>query len=837
MQLHGVRVNHLKNISVDIPLHQLTVLTGISGSGKSSLAFDTLFAEGQRRLLETLPLGKRSRIQQLERPQADRMEGIPPAFIVRQRGADLPPGLSLGQWSGLGEILAELFIREGTESCPQCHQTIRIDDEQSALQQVNQLTAGTRFQIAFEVEAGSKSQQKALQESLLAMGFARLFTATRSVHHEAPVKTTRKKTTKRGASSSNMQDMLIVVVDRFISGKFDLDRFVESLNLAFREGQGAALLLLPTENEISANDGQTVETVTDEKGQPWRVLTLRQFPYCETCHKHYQPVHVLSLLESMQKSESGKTDTDQATVTLKWNDLSWEQIWKIPFAKLRPYFEQASTSKSLHPLLVTLSEQINSLQRLGIGYLTLQRPLESLSVGEAQRLGLARALQTGFVNTLFILDEPCAGCFQNEVDAVCQAVRQLTAQGNTVVVVEHHTTMIQQADHVIDLGPGAGAAGGEVLFAGTTKELLASESSVTAQWLREPDIKIQPSPHSPRWQSNPDMKLTGISVHNLQIDQLTIPLQRLVIIAGPSGSGKSSLVRETIYRALCQSRSWEASALPQSSDNSVLQSWESIEGADQFDECVLMTSEMRQRYRQQILINGMGIFDEVRSLFAQTHTAKMRHYTAGDFSLHGSRSRKCPRCGGRGVIEMRFPPLSPVQMNCPECLGQRYQPEICEILYRGHSIPEVLEMTVEEAFLFFRNLPKIQKGLFALKEAGLEYVTLGRSLKTLSGGEYQRFLMALCLLKRGGQRTLFLLDEPSTGLHPANIQHLAQLFFHLLELGHSLVVIDHDLHLIRLAEHLIELGPIGENDQSGVVAVGTMAEVKASSISRLKQWL
>ncbi len=903
IRLRGVRVHNLKGVDLDIPLNRFVVLTGVSGSGKSSLAFDTLYAEGQRRYVETFSAYTRQFLERIDKPDADRIDGIPPAIAVSQRGQRRSSRSTVGTVTEIHDALALLFARIGRVFCLQCGLEVRPADPRSIARSLDELPKQTRYLIAFPLDVRPDSDRNALADALREDGFVRVQVGGQ-VH-----------TIENGPLPEPVDGHVDVIVDRMVRGSESPERRFDSIETAFEKGFGRCRILTGD------------HTLTFFKG--WRcgacgidypAPELRLFRYnsplgaCPTCEGFGRVVDLdlARIVPDPSKSlKSGAIAPWTTPSYREWNDellalapslgipidrpfklLSPEQVRPIVegsgrFGGLRGFFrwlerksykmhvrvflsrwrgytpcpdchgarlrpeslavkidghdiaalsalpvrdslafleklanapEQAAIKKRI---LSQVLARLAYLERIGLGYLTLDRAARTLSGGEARRVALTTALGSGLVNTLYVLDEPSIGLHPRDVERLVSAIDRLRNSGNSVVVVEHEETIMRSADWLIDIGPGAGESGGYVLYAGPPQGVVDAKDSVTGDFLAgRRRLKI---PHTRRPADKGHLTLVGARGHNLQELDVAFPLGMIVAVTGVSGSGKSTLVEETLYPALL--RRLKSEHLPSTP-------YREIRGANQLDDVVLIDQSPIGRTPRSNPVTYLKAFDEIRKTFAATHEARIRNYGPGRFSFNVEGGR-CNTCEGNGylIIDMQF--LADVMVRCPECHGTRYRPETLEVKYRGKSIADVLDLTVREAFGFFRHRPKVQARLRPLIDVGLDYLRLGQPANTLSGGEAQRLKLASYLpgtsagFTRSAEptRTLFLLDEPTTGLHPADILKLIDCLNRLADLGHSLVIVEHSLELMAAADWIIDLGPEAGDHGGRIVAQGTPEEV------------
>ena len=972
ISLRGVRVHNLKSIDLDIPHRKLIVLCGLSGSGKSSLALDTLYAEGQRRYIESFSAYTRQFLQRLEKPEADRIDGIPPAIAVAGRSASRSSRSTVGTATETSDYLRLLYARIGEIFCSRCGQQVRRDSPQSTADRLGQLAAGTRFMIAFPIRLGEGEEPAQLVASLKEEGFIRLIAGGRTVNlaeglgtrgwgpgardEGSGFRVQGSETAKalEGPSSLTPSPQPLapwyVVVDRLTAGTAG-QRVRDSLETALAKGRGRCCVFvedgLPGEEQERCEGGTGDSPVPDSPhgqdacatrclidGRPWRRTGFSTQLACEDCNLEYpepeprlysfnSPLgacpqcegfgNVIDIDMDLIVPDPRKTLRDGAIAP--WNSPAYQHELEellalaadygvpvdVPFRQLEPrhlelirngvperdfgglrgFFAWLERRKYKMHIRVFLSrwrsyrpcpacggtrlrpeslatriggkniaevsamkiadaleffrtlplsdwqrqvgrmmlEQVQArlgyLDAVGLGYLTLDRTLRTLSGGEVRRVALTAALGSSLVNMLYVLDEPSIGLHPRDIRRLIGAIQGLRDRDNTVVVVEHEEALIRAADQVIEIGPGAGERGGRIVFQGTPQEMEASPDSLTGDYLagrrgigasgrrRQPD-------HG--W-----IRLAGARGNNLTNITVEFPLGVLCVVTGVSGSGKSTLVQDTLYPALCR-RLRKDVTKPLDFDD--------IYGDGQIDDAIMVDQSPIGRSPRSNPVTYLKAFDEIRTVFAETVEARTRNYTAGHFSFNADLGR-CNGCSGEGHVQIDMQFLADVYMKCPMCNGTRYRNEILDVTYRGRNIAEVLEMTVREAFTFFRGRPKVQARLKRLIDVGLDYVRLGQPANTLSGGEAQRLKLAgyMSAARRG--RCLFLLDEPTTGLHFSDIVQLLDCFDALLAVGHSLIVVEHNLQLIKAADYVIDLGP-GAADEGGRVVVQGTPEMVAN---------
>jgi len=930
IELRGVRVHNLQNIDVDIPLKSLVVVTGVSGSGKSSLAFDTLYAEGQRRYIESFSAYARQFLDRLEKPDADRIDHIPPAIAIRQSSRSRSGRSTVATATEVYDFLRLLYARIGLIYCPDCQLEVVQHTIPDICKAVEIWPEKTRFQVCFPVEADEQSSPEAQIAGLLEAGFTRGIADGESFRlSDHPLGLPREV------------DELLIVVDRLTVGGAASGRLFDSVETAFDHGAGRCALLFAVEADDESAvvvDGKpwrrfdysreprcqscdreflppepstfsfnsalgacpgcqgfgSVPAITWEKLVPNPQLTLRQgaiapwttpayehelsellalagdydipvdVPFAELTETQKQRIHdgvperdfgglvgffrwlerhkyKMSVAVFLSRWRSYKTCPDcdggrlnREALAVKIGDRNIAEFCRLTVAESIACVESLTQGDQFDEaeraiaatILSQLSARLDYLQRVGLGYLNLDRVMRTLSGGESQRVALTAALGSSLVNTLYVLDEPTAGLHPRDNERLIGAIEQLKNAGNTVVVVEHDETFMRRADQLIDIGPGAGRAGGRLIFQGPPQQIEDMGESATADFLSG----RRTMEHARERGASETGRLTirGAKKHNLRDIDVEFPLGQLCVVTGVSGSGKSTLVQQTLYPALCR-------ALGQSCTE--VDDCEGVEGYEAIDEVIQVDQSPIGRSSRSNPVTYLKAFDEIRKSFALTNEAKVRNFTPTHFSFNSAQGGRCEKCKGSGSIEIDMQFLPDVTMTCPDCGGSRYRREILSVKYRGRSIAEVLDMTVGEAFAFFRGKRKLQKQLKFLRDVGLDYVPLGQPANTLSGGESQRLKLAAHLSAGAGTRTLFLLDEPTTGLHAADIVKLLDCFTALQEAGHSLIVVEHNLDVIRAADHIIDLGPEAGAGGGRVVAIGAPQEVAAVKESLTGRYL
>jgi excinuclease ABC subunit A len=904
IRLRGVRVHNLKGIDLDLPIGRWIAFTGVSGSGKSSLAFDTLYAEGQRRYIETFSPYTRQFLQALDKPDADRIEGIPPAIAVGQQQAARRSGRStVGTVTEIHDYLALLYAREGRVFCRACGAEVRPASPASVAAWIDRLADGTRYQIAFPVDLSDTTDPGALAASLREEGFVRAIVGGTSV------------TIEDGPLPRPEAGPIDVVVDRLIRGRDDPSRRADSIETAFEKGLGRCVIVAEAARQVFFRGWRCGRCGADQpEPEPRRFQPNSPLGACPTCHgfgrvidldlarivpdpsrpirdgaiapwstpshrerlddllaaaprlglpvdvpfERLDPGQVRLVLEGgpgfpglrgffrklerqsykmhvrvfLSRWRGYRTCPDCGGARLRPESLS-VRVSGLNLAELsaRRIREALATLRDYEagPVGRTLLRQVLSrlayLDAIGLGYLTLDRPARTLSGGESRRVALTTALGSGLVNTLYVLDEPSVGLHPRDVGRLSTAIAGLRDAGNTVALVEHDRALIEAADLAVDLGPGAGDAGGRLVCVAPPAELADCPESLTALYLsgrRRIAVPATRRPVDRGW-----LELRGARGNNLAAIDVAFPLGVLCVVTGVSGSGKSTLVEETLYPALARQLHHEAlPALPH----------DELRGADPLADVALIDQAPIGRTPRSNPVTYLKAFDAIRRVFAETHEARLRNYDAGRFSFNVEGGR-CGGCDGNGyqLIDMQF--LPDVLVRCPECHGTRYRPEVLEVTYRGRNIAEVLELTAREGFAFFRHRPRVQMRLRPLIDVGLGYIRLGQPATTLSGGEAQRLKLAAFLggsaaaISRtaSGPKTIFLLDEPTTNLHPADVAVLLDALNRLVDLGHSMIVVEHNPDVMSCADWIIDLGPEAGDEGGRVVARGTPEAVAASA--------
>ena len=932
IHVQGARANNLKNVSVSIPRDKLVVLTGLSGSGKSSLAFDTIYAEGQRRYVESLSSYARMFLGQMDKPDVDSIDGLSPAISIDQKTTSRNPRSTVGTVTEIYDYLRLLWARCGTPHCPKCGKEIRRQTIDQIVDQIMGLPERTRFQILSPVVRSKKGTHQKVFEDARKGGYARV-RVDGSIYD----------LTEEIALDKNKKHSIEVVIDRLVMKPDLARRLTDSVETAANLSGGLIIL-----NEV-AEDRDTMFSqnyACEDCGISLPELSPRMFSF----NNPYGACPVCTGLGTQLVADPDliipdwdKSILDGAIQSSGWNNLRDDSIARMYFEALAKkyhfsltvpirelpqealdvilygtkgenltiYYERANGRGTLErpfegivnnverrlqetqsdamrkelescmserpcpkcrgkrltdvSLAVTVGEmsimdfcampvseelefmnhltltgnmaviaeqilreirsRLEFLQAVGLRYLTLSRSAATLSGGESQRIRLATQIGSSLMGVLYILDEPSIGLHQRDNDKLLDTLRHLRDLGNTVLVVEHDEDTMRAADYIVDVGPGAGIHGGEIVAAGTVEDIIAEPRSITGQYLS--GKKKIPVPAERRTGNGNFLRVYGAAENNLKNIDVEIPLGTFTCVTGVSGSGKSSLVNEIIHKKL-------ASALNHARMRPG--KFRAIEGLEHLDKVVAIDQSPIGRMPSSNPATYTNLFNDIRDLFASTSDARARGYGPGRFSFN-TKGGRCEACAGNGLVKIEMHFLADVYVPCEVCHGKRYNRETLEVLYKGKSIADVLDMTAEEALSFFDNLPKIRNRIQTLVDVGLGYIKLGQSSTTLSGGEAQRVKLATELSKRSTGRTFYILDEPTTGLHMADVHKLIEVLQKLVDAGNTVLVIEHNLDVIKVADHLIDLGPEGGGAGGTVVACGTPEQVAACPESYTGQYL
>ena len=836
----GARVHNLKNITVRIPHQAFTVITGPSGSGKSSIAFDTIHAEGQRRYIETFSTYARQFLEQVEKPDVDELTGLSPTIAILQKTTSYNPRSTVGTVTEIYDHLRVLFSRISKAHCPECQSPIESLSTQQIADSLWSLPEGARLTLLSPIAREKKGE---FQKELLALrqkGFSK-----------ARVDGTIRDLSDPIRLEKNYKHTIEVVIDRIILKKKDLSlqaRIYESAELGLKLSRGLLTVIEHSgphelERTLSQNFACSRCDLYLPTPEP-RVFSFNSpLGACKRC----EGLGYESFSEDASGADEGEDEDHQyhfhalckdchgsrlskESRAFSINQLDISEVCALPIDELRPFLDSIVLSdreqKIAGGLIREIHERVGFLTQVGVGYLSLERPLFSLSGGESQRIRLASQLGSSLVGITYILDEPSIGLHPRDNHLLIQSLKRLRNLGNTVIVVEHDEETMLESDWLIDVGPGAGVKGGNIIVAGKPAEVLNSTQSLTARYLSGSLKVSHPTPRKPV-NSQRALAIDGASIHNISGLSVKIPLGVLTCVTGVSGSGKSSLVMETLYPLLLNH--FYGSQIPEMSARIT-------SGLKELDKVVQIDQNPIGRTPRSNPATYTGLFSFIRNLFAQLPESQLRAFKPGRFSFNVKGGR-CDDCEGDGTkkISMNFMPDAYV--TCETCKGSRYKAETLQVLYKGKNIAEVLDMPVDEALVFFANIPQIRDKLKVLVDVGLGYLKLGQSATTLSGGEAQRIKLSKSLSRRATGKTLFILDEPSTGLHFDDIRKLLAILHRLTEQGNTVVVIEHNLDIICSADYLIDMGPEGGKNGGKIVAEGTPDSVSRSSVSRLAPFL
>ena len=925
IRIRGARENNLKALNVDIPRNQFVVFTGLSGSGKSSLAFDTIYAEGQRRYMESLSSYARQFLGQMEKQNVDSIEGLPPAISIDQKSTNRNPRSTVGTVTEIYDYFRLLYARIGIPHCPKCGKVISRQSVDQMVDQIMALPERTKIQLLAPVVRGRKGRHEKVLEQAKRSGYVRVMidgsqyelteeiTLDKNLKHNISIIVDRlvvkpdieKRLTDSVENVLDLADGLLVV-DTMDGNQLNFSQSfscpdcgismeeIEPRSFSFNNPFGACPscaglgykmefdedLMIPDKTVSIADGAITVlgwQSCTDKSSYTRAVLDALaeeydfslSTPFCEYPKKihdiliygtngksvkvHYRgqrgvgvyDVAFEGLIKNVERRyrETGSDSTKQEYETfmrvtpcqachgqrlkptslgVTVGDKNIFEVTSLSIDNLQKFMQNLELSEQQlligKQILKEIRARVSFLADVGLNYLTLARGTASLSGGEAQRIRLATQIGSGLVGVAYILDEPSIGLHQRDNDKLLATLKHLRDLGNSLIVVEHDEDTMRAADCVVDIGPGAGEHGGELVAIGTAEDLMKNPNSITGKYLSG-ELKI-PVP-SERRKPTGWLKVVGAKEHNLKNINVNFPLGVMTCVTGVSGSGKSSLVNEILYKRLARDLN-RARTIPGAHKD--------IIGMEQLDKVIDIDQSPIGRTPRSNPATYTGLFDQIRDLFAATQDAKARGYKKGRFSFNVKGGR-CEACGGDGILKIEMHFLPDVYVPCEVCHGKRYNRETLEVKYKGKSIYDVLNMTVEEALEFFRPVPSIFRKLQTLYDVGLSYIRLGQPSTTLSGGEAQRIKLAAELSRRGTGKTIYILDEPTTGLHFADVHKLVEILHRLSEGGNTVVVIEHNLDVIKTADYIIDIGPEGGDGGGTVIACGTPEEVAKSPVS------
>jgi len=931
--IHGARAHNLKNIDITIPKNKLVVITGLSGSGKSSLAFDTLYAEGQRRYVESLSAYARQFLGQMDKPDVDSIDGLSPAISIDQKTTSHNPRSTVGTVTEINDFLRLLWARVGTPICPNDNIPITSQSPEQMVDRVLELPERTRLQILSPVVRDKKGTQKKVFETIKREGFVRVQVDGETYDLDSVPELDKNK-----------KHTVNVVIDRIIIKEGIRSRLFDSFESALRLSDGYAIadviggdpipfseqyacpicgftvgeleprlfsfnaptgacpecegLGLKLEVDIDLVVPDRTKTLKERAIVPWNPISSQYYPqmleqFCKSVgidmdtpfnklpkkqqqqilygngetpfHFHYEndfggirdvdvPFEGVINNISRRYRETNSDFTreqmrkymtelpcpvchgyrlNQRALAVKIDGRNIGEVSALSISDSLEFFKiiklSAQKNEIAKPILKEIIDRLTFMKNVGVEYLTLSRSARTLSGGEAQRIRLATQIGSNLSGVMYVLDEPSIGLHQRDNDRLIESLKAMRDLGNTLVVVEHDEDTMRAADYIVDIGPGAGENGGQVMAAGTPKQIMRSRKSLTGQYLS--GKKFIPVPQERRGGNGKKITITGAAENNLKDITVDFPLGEFICVTGVSGSGKSTLVNMILKRVLAQKLN-NNSAKPGK--------YKSISGVENIEKVINIDQSPIGRTPRSNPATYTGVFDDIRELFAQTNQAKMRGYTKGRFSFNVKGGR-CEACRGDGIIKIEMNFLPDVYVPCEVCHGTRYNSETLEVEYKGKNIAEVLNMTVSEALEFFSAIPKIKRKLQTIEDVGLGYVHLGQPATTLSGGEAQRMKLAAELHRQSHGKSFYILDEPTTGLHMDDIKRLLAVLQRLVDAGNTVLVIEHDLDVVKSADWLIDLGPEGGAGGGNVVATGTpeqVAEVKGSYTGKyLKEML
>jgi len=812
--IKGAREHNLKNIDVEIPRDKLVVITGLSGSGKSSLAFDTIYAEGQRRYVESLSAYARQFLEQMGKPDVDSIEGLSPAISIEQKSTSHNPRSTVGTVTEIYDYLRLLFARVGRPYCFQCGEEITAQTVQQMVDAITALPDGTKFQILAPIVRGRKGEYRKELLEMRRAGYVRARVDGKLVDLGEDIALDKQK-----------KHTIEIIVDRLIMKPGDalMRRLADSVETSLKLGGGLVGVL--TEDGKTALYSEKLACI--RCGLSYPEVTPRIFsfnsphgacPACDGIGYAMTPgcpeEEDLTLLEVCGACKGARLRPESLSVKIVKQSIA--EVTHLSVRAAADFFGSLKfTEREMviaHRILKEIRERLGFLVNVGLDYLTLDRAAATLSGGEGQRIRLATQIGSGLVGVLYILDEPSIGLHQRDNRRLLKTLLRLRDLGNTVVVVEHDAETMMAADHLLDMGPGAGSQGGHVIAQGTPQQVMGNSNSLTGQYLRG----VQ-SVSVPKRQRKPRGFLSVVDAqkHNLKNVTAKIPLGLLTCVTGVSGSGKSTLVLEVLFHSLSQLLYHKKPKIDGCKD---------LHGVLALDKVIDIDQSPIGRTPRSNPATYTGLFGFIRDLYSNLPESRVRGYKPGRYSFNVKGGR-CEACQGDGLIKIEMHFLPDVYVTCEVCKGQRYNRETMEILHKGKSIADVLNMTVDDALAFFEHIPFIKRKLQTLHDVGLHYVKLGQSATTLSGGEAQRVKLSRELSKRPTGRTMYILDEPTTGLHFADVQRLLDVLDRLVEAGNTVVVIEHNLDIIKNADWIIDLGPEGGDRGGEIVAEGPPREI------------
>jgi excinuclease ABC subunit A len=818
--IKGAREHNLKNIDVTIPRDRLVVITGLSGSGKSSLAFDTIYAEGQRRYVESLSAYARQFLEQMGKPDVDSIEGLSPAISIEQKSTSHNPRSTVGTVTEIYDYLRLLFARVGRPSCFQCGEEITAQTVQQMVDAIGLLPEGSKFQVLAPIVRGRKGEYRKELLDMRRAGYVRARVDGQLVELGEDITLDKQK-----------KHTIEIVVDRLVMKPSEAltRRLADSVETSLKLAGGLVGVL--TENGKVSLYSETLACI--RCGVSYPEITPRVFsfnsphgacPACDGIGYAMTPGcpddEDFTLLEPCEVCKGARLRPESLSVKLAKQSIA--EVTHLSVRAAADFFSSLKfTERELviaHRILKEVRERLGFLVNVGLDYLTLDRAAATLSGGEGQRIRLATQIGSGLVGVLYILDEPSIGLHQRDNRRLLQTLLRLRDLGNTVVVVEHDAETMMAADHLLDMGPGAGTQGGQVIAQGAPNDVMGNPDSLTGQYLRGTQMVSLPRRQR---KAKGMLSIVGAKKHNLKGMTAKIPLGLLTCVTGVSGSGKSTLVLEVLFHSLSQLLYHKKPKIDGCKE---------LQGVDALDKVIDIDQSPIGRTPRSNPATYTGLFSFIRDLYSNLPESRVRGYKPGRYSFNVKGGR-CEACQGDGLIKIEMHFLPDVYVTCEVCKGQRYNRETMEIHHKGKSIADVLNMTVDDAVEFFEHIPFIKRKLDTLHDVGLHYVKLGQSATTLSGGEAQRVKLSRELSKRPTGRTMYILDEPTTGLHFADVQRLLDVLDRLVEAGNTVLVIEHNLDVIKNADWIIDLGPEGGDRGGEIVAEGPPKDIAKSKRS------
>ena len=840
--IKGAKEHNLRNVSVNIKRHKLVVVTGLSGSGKSSLVMDTLYAEGQRRFVESLSSYARQFLGLMDKPNVDEIEGLSPVIAIDQKSGTKNPRSTVGTVTEIYDYLRLLFARTGQAHCPNCKIPIAKQSIESITNQILKKYHEQKIIILASVIQGIKGNHKDVIEHLIQAGFLRARIDGEIVRLESEINLARYK-----------MHTIEVVVDRLHIKDGTRARLVESLEMASKVGKGTITVNCEKQDDVFSEKFACIKC-----GYSFKEISPRLFsfnsPYgaCTKCSGlgsiprlsrqlprllwRYQRTQSQTIKEKIEETlgelkcdECQGSRLNKEALAVTFGKKNMAEVCSLAIEDLEKFIKTVKLNKQqvdiAEKILKEIYARLQFLIDVGLNYLSLGRSAKTLSGGESQRIRLATQIGSKLVNVLYILDEPSIGLHQRDNERLLKTLENLRDAGNTLVVIEHDEETMCRADQIIDMGPLAGVHGGEVIFNGTYNQILKCKKSLTGKYLRGENFIATPAIRRPG--NNNSLTICKPYLNNLKQMDVTIPLGKFVSITGVSGSGKSSLINDLLYKGL---------KAHFNKDRKAVIHCDGFNGLDHVDKVIMIDQSPIGRTPRSNPATYTGIFDQVRLLFSQLPSAQIKGYKIGRFSFNVKGGR-CEACEGSGKIKIEMHFMPDVYVTCEECQGKRFNTETLTVQYKGKTIADVLKMTLEEAALFFEHIPQIKNKIDVILSVGLGYISLGQSAVTLSGGEAQRIKLARELSKRGTGKTLYILDEPTTGLHFADVEKLIHVLNCLVDKGNTILVIEHNLDVIKVSDHIIDLGPEGGNKGGEIVAQGPPEKIASCKSSYTGQFL